>query len=197
MFKKKIIIRSGGNPSLARVGNTENKLREKADMEKVFKNSSSEAERSSAKNKLEQLEREIFELLSEKNAQIVIEQVACLDAMDGSFNQIGMWKVKKKLCPRPKDPPTAKKDVFGNLITAPSALKDLYLQTYKSRLEHRKINERYKEIRELKNELWELRFEYLKGKPTKAWTSEDLEKATKTLKNNQSRDPNGMISELF
>ena len=110
---KKIRIRSGGNPSLARVGNTENKLREKADMEKVFKNSSSEAERSCAKNKLEQLEREIFELLSEKNAQIVIEQVACLDAMDGSFNQIGMWKVKKKLCPRPKDPPTAKSMLLG------------------------------------------------------------------------------------
>ena len=99
--------------------------------------------------------------------------------------------------PQTKGPPNSQKYAFGNLITAPSALKDLYLQTYKSRLEHRKINERYQEIRELKNELWELRFEYLKGKPTKAWTSEDLEKATKTLKNNQSRDPNGMISELF
>ena len=120
-----------------------------------------------------------------------------MDSLDGSFNQIGMWKVKKKICPRPKDPPTAKKDDLGNLITAPSALKNLYLETYQNRLKHRKINERYQDIRELKNELWELRFEALKSKPSTPWTIEDLEKATKSLKNNQSRDPLGMISEIF
>ena len=108
-----------------------------------------------------------------------------------------MWKVKKTLFPRAKDPPTAKKDDFGNLITAPSALKTLYLSTYQKRLEHRKMDERYKDIRQLKNELWELRFESLKGKPSNPWTIEDLEKATKSLKNNQSRDPNNMINELF
>ena len=50
---------------------------------------------------------------------------------------------------------------------------------------------------ELKNELWELRFELLKLKPSAPWKIEDLEKATKTLKNNQARDPMGMISEIF
>ena len=146
---------------------------------------------------MEQLELEIYKILSAKNAQIVSDQVACLDSLDGSFNQIGMWKVKKKICPRPKDPPTAKKDDLGNLITAPSALKNLYLETYQNRLKHRKINEMYQDIRELKNELWELRFEALKSKPSTPWTIEDLEKATKSLKNNQSRDPLGMISEIF
>ena len=58
-----------------------------------------------------------------KNAKIVSDQMACLDTLDGKFNQIGMWKIKKRICPRPKDPPSAKKDEFGNLITTPSALK--------------------------------------------------------------------------
>ena len=64
-------------------------------------------------------------------------------------------------------------------------------------MEHRKINERYQNIRDLKTELWDLRFESLKKKEAVLWTLEDLEEATKSLKNNQSRDPNGMISELF
>ena len=81
--------------------------------------------------RLEQVELEIYEIISSNNAKVVTDQITCLDTLDGKFNQIGMWKVKKKICPRPKDPPTAKKDEFGNLITAPAALKNLYLQTYK------------------------------------------------------------------
>ena len=45
--------------------------------------------------------------------------------------------------------------------------------------------------------MWELRFESLKETPAEPWTLEDLEKATKSLKNDQSRDPNNMINELF
>ena len=57
--------------------------------------------------------------------------------------------------------------------------------------------ERYEGIRQLKTELWDLRFESLKEKISVPWTLEDLEKATKSLKNNQSGDPNSMINELF
>ena len=105
-----------------------------------------------------------------------------------------MWKVRRKLCLRQKDPPTAKKDEMGNLITAPTALKNLYLQTYKKRLEHRKIKDSYEDIWMLKNELWNLRFEMLKKKPNEPWTLEELEAATKTMKHGQS---SGMISEIF
>ena len=132
--------------------------------------------------------------MASKNAKDISDQVAQFDSLDGQFNQIGMWKVKKTLFPRAKDPPTAKKDDFGNLITAPSALRTLYLSTYKNRLEHRKMDERYKDIRQLKNELWEIRFESLKGKPSNPWIIVYLENATN---NNQSRDPKNIINELF
>ena len=59
------------------------------------------------------------------------------------------------------------------------------------------MNDRYQNIKDLKTELWDLRFQSLKSKEAVLWTLEDLEKATKSLKNNQSRDPNGMISEIF
>ena len=42
-----------------------------------------------------------------------------------------------------------------------------------------------------------MRLESLKEKIAVPWTLEDLERANKSLKNNQSRDPNGMINELF
>ena len=48
-----------------------------------------------------------------------------------------MWKLKSKLLPRPSDPPMAKKDAGGNLITAPLPLKKLYVETYRKRLEAR------------------------------------------------------------
>ena len=58
---------------------------------------------------------------------------------DGNFSQIGMWKLKNQLIPKEMDPPMAKLDSYGNLITAPGALKNLYLETYVERLKHREI----------------------------------------------------------
>ena len=194
---KKIRIRSKTVNVQRQKDDISTKFRELADMEKVVSTSTSEADIATAKIKKGKIEYEIYELIAEKNAQIVAEQVASLDSMDGKFNQISMWKVKNKICPKTRDPPTAKKDNFGNIITAPFALKKLYLETYRSRLQHRKINERYQNIRDLKNELWEIRFQLLKEKPSSRWSLADLEKALKTLKNNQARDPNGMISEIF
>ena len=172
-------------------------LREKTDLEKIIKNSESKETIEAARHKLEEVELRIYKEISEKNMKLVTEHMAKLDSFDGKFNQLGMWKIKSKLFPRPRDPPTAKKDDYGNLITAPQALKDLYLITYKNRLEHRKMNERYENLRKLKSDLWDLRFESLKLKQTIPWTLSDLEKATKSLKNNQSRDPNNMLNELF
>ena len=97
----------------------------KADLEKVISTSKCKYESEAAKHKLEQVEEEIYEKIAESNAKLVTEQLSCLDTLDGKFSQIGMWKIKKRICPRPKDPPTAKKDEFGNLITAPTALKNL------------------------------------------------------------------------
>ena len=49
----------------------------------------------------------------------------------------------------------------------------------------------------LKNELWKYRLSSLKGKVTNPWTINNLEKALNSLKNNQARDPMGLINELF
>ena len=148
-------------------------------------------------SKLKEAEEKVTNMMAEENVEIVNQQLSQLSSIDGNFNQTKIWKMKNKLLPRPKDPPMAKKDKWGNLITAPLPLKKLYLETYKERLAHRPMKAEYKDIFELKTVLWRLRYEELKNRKSPPWTVANLNKAIKGLKSNQSGDPNGIISELF
>ena len=59
------------------------------------------------------------------------------------------------------------------------------------------MNPEFGDIFELKNELWNLRyFECLKSK-TPPWSSDELLRVTKKLKTNKTRDPMGLINEIF
>ena len=147
--------------------------------------------------KIEDLEEEIGTDICDKNAAKVREYISETNAPEGKLSQTGFWKLKSKLFPRPSDPPMAKRDEYGNLVTAPSELKKLYAATYKHRLRHRKMKAEYKDILILKNQLWIRRLCNLKQKVTHPWTIGNLNKVLKSLKNNQSRDPMGMINELF
>ena len=66
------------------------------------------------------IEEKISEISASRNASIVRDFVTNLDTSTGSFSQLGMWKLKKLLCPAQADPPMAKKDSQGTLITAPN-----------------------------------------------------------------------------
>ena len=102
--------------------------------------------------------------------------------MSGSFSQNGMWKVKSRLLPRPRDPPMAKKDRQGNLITSKAGLKKLYLDEYVDRLKHREIKSEYGDILILKNDLWSERLKSLKQCKSANWTVNDLDKVIRSLK---------------
>ena len=93
--------------------------------------------------KLEEVEEQLTKLSAERNFKLVTEYIGNLEDAEGRFNPTGMWRLKNKLLPREYDPPMAKKDKFGNLITAPEALKSLYLETYQERLKHREIESAY------------------------------------------------------
>ena len=70
------------------------------------------------------------------------------------FNQQGFWKIRKQCCPKSIDPPMAKRDCSGHLVTEPQALKRLYLETYTERLRHREIKPGLEDIKILKTDLW-------------------------------------------
>ena len=148
------------------------------------------------KQHIDDLEEDISKDISDTNTAKVSDQISEL-IFDGKFSQSGMWKLKSRMCPRSQDPPMAKKDSKGNLITTENGLRTLYLETYRQRLRHRKIKAEYDDLLRIKSELWTLRLKQFRKKVTKPWTLAELDKALKSLKNNQSRDPLGMINELF
>ena len=109
--------------------------------------------------KIEQLEQIISLECAEDNIQKVNEYISTLKSESGGFSQQGLWKLKSRLCPRPTDPPTAKLDNSGKLVTNPDKLLNLYLEKYVERLSHKKMKAEYDDIFILKNQLWKLRLE--------------------------------------
>ena len=91
----------------------------------------------------------------------------------------------------------AKRNEEGILVTSPNLLKTLYLQTYKHRLRKREMKPEYMDVFFLKSELWESRFEELICKKSEPWDLNQMDKVLKSLKNNKTMDPNGMINEIF
>ena len=100
-----------------------------------------------------EVEIKLVEETASSNAEVVRNHLEGLETVEGNFCRLGMWSLKKKLCPIKEDPPMAKLDEAGNIITAPESLKKLYIETYKKRLRNREIKKEYEDIFILKNEL--------------------------------------------
>ena len=83
----------------------ENLLRQKSKLKISLSKNVSEEKKSQLKIKLTQNEEQLSNVTSSRNEKIVEEHVKSLDANGGKFSQTGMWRLKNKLWPRPKDPP--------------------------------------------------------------------------------------------
>ena len=147
--------------------------------------------------KIEFIEDIISMECSEENINIVNEHLKNLELENGNFSQSGMWKLKSKLCPTVVDPPTAKLDKNGKLVTNTEDLLNLYLETYSDRLSHRKIKSKYDDIFNLKTQLWQMRLELCSEVKTGKWTQKNLNDVLRSLKKNKTRDPLGLVNEIF
>ena len=162
-----------------------------------LRNTDDQHEKRLFENQLKVLENYLSLKCAEKNKKLVEEYVGVLNSPKGSFSQHGLWKLKSKLCQKKIDPPMAKVDSCGQIITSPNLLKDLYLRTYKARLSHRTMQIEYEDIFNLKTELWDILLGDCKLRKSEPWAMPDLEKVLKNLKTNKTRDPVGLINELF
>ena len=110
-----------------------------------------------------------------RNAATVKEYINSVQ-LDGNFSQLKLWKLKQKLCPKTCDPPMAKKDENGTLITAPNTLKSLYVRTYQNRLKNREMKDELMDIYFLKEELWRSRLVELRRLRSAPWNKIQLRK---------------------
>ena len=145
---------------------------------------------------IEGVEEEISEVVAEKNAEKIKEHFKGLSNMEGKFNSLKMWKLKKTVMPRSYDPPMAKKHEKGNLATTTTKLKKLYRDTYIARLSQNAIKPEFKMLHQWKDQLCHQRLEYAKLNKTKLWTPDDILKVLKKLKNNKTSDAMNIVNEL-
>ena len=159
---------------------------------------SEEEEKQAVSDELRNVENDISDLTSEENRLKVIDNFKSLASMDGSTNTMGVWKIKKKVFPKCSESlPFAKKDCNGKLISSQKELKKLYLDTFTHRLRHRPISEDFKYLKTLKEELCNKRLKVARTRKSAVWTHAQLMKILANLKNEKSRDPHGLINELF
>ena len=172
-------------------------LAEKSKLKLSLGQNLSQSDKSDIENKIEQIENKMLTLSSERNVQIVEDHLKLLGNSDNKLSQNGMWKLKNKLWPKERDPPMAKFDGKGKLISCPVTLKKLYLEHYVQRLAHRLIKESYQENYQKKMALWQIRFSLLRSYKSADWRTKELRNTIKSLKNNKTRDPSGLLVELL
>ena len=135
-----------------------------------------------SKKDLEEVEERLADLCAQDNFEKINEEISGINCDEGGFNSGHLWKLKKKLSPRCRDPPTAMMDGKGNLLTSAKSIEALAVETYKKRLENREMKEEIKHIRADKEELCKLRLKIASRNKTPDWTMDQLETVLKYLK---------------
>ena len=149
-----------------------------------------------SKNDLEAVVKAIAEN-AETNFNKLKQQLDKIKPEDGGVNAHEMWKLRKKMCPKNSDPPTAMTDKNGNLLTSDKSIQGRALEAYSERLENNKIEPHLKDLENDTNELCDVRIQVSKRKITPPWDMDDLKLALKQLGKEKSRDPEGFNNELF
>ena len=147
---------------------------------------------------MESIEEKIGIFCANKNKLIVDDYLGKKEDTIEGYSQAKTWQLTKKLCPKNIiEPPCAKKDGNGDLVTEKEALEKLYVDTYTNRLKPNEIKQDYVELKSMKKYLFEINHKTAEAKQSKDWVMKDLENSLKTLKNNKSRDEHGLTYELF
>ena len=143
------------------------------------------------------LEDKICSKVEDSNMKRFLETFCPLINSDGNVNN-SIWKAKRKVFNKNENQlPTAKFDPSGRLLTDPTELKKYVLSNFTQRLRHRPMFPGLEELMNLKEELFHLRIQHVNSLPFNPWTQGDLTKVLSSLKTGKSKDPYGLISELF
>ena len=170
------------SPQMTRLINLRNKLSNIDANKKEINNLEIEIADMEAKNKRSKILK-FFKKYSENPERVNLNEV---------------WRTLEKLWPKvQKKIPIAKKNHFGQIISEPKLLKKLLAKEYRIRLRTRPIRPDFEELSIRKNRIFELKLKLASQNKSKSWTIHDLEKALRCMKINRSRDPEGLLNEIF
>ena len=100
-----------------------------------------------SKVELKQVEEELAKYCAENNFNTIKDEIDGIKPDEGGIHSGKLWKLKKKLSPRCRDPPTAMQDKHGNLVSSPRLIEKLSLETFKERLKNRNIKDNLVEMK--------------------------------------------------
>ena len=147
---------------------------------------------------IEEIDEVIAQECSKDNFEKIKENFQTFANQNDVLNTNGVWSLMRKVFPKNTQPlPVAKRNIDGKIITNPELLKQLYLETYVHRLRHRPVHSEFSYLKDLKETLFDIRLEVAKRTKSKPWSESDLDKVLNSLKKNKSRDPHGLINDLF
>ena len=147
---------------------------------------------------IEKTEMEISDLSAKENRNKIVENFSQLADIDGATNQAGVWAIHRKIFPKNCESlPFAKQNMDGKIVSSQKELKTLYLETFSRRLRHRPMKQNMEYLKQMKEELCSKRLEIARNIKSKSWNLDDLMKILSSLKDGKSRDPHGLINEIF
>ena len=147
---------------------------------------------------LDTINDNISELCAEKNRKKINALFSDESDPFEANKTLKTWKLRKKLAPsKICEPPTAKKDDTGMLVTDKVNLEKLYIDCYKERMKPNKMKDNLINMEAHKENLFRLRLKLASQRRGADWTIYDLDKVLKTLKNKKARDSLGHTYELF
>ena len=180
---KKIRIKDRPNKELEELFRKRNILKNKTDLKSL--------------SELKEIEVKLADYCAEINYNKIKEEISYIKCEEGGIHSGNLWKLKKKLNPKSRDPPTAMKDKEGNLVTSPNLIENIALEVFKDRLKNRPIRDGLNKMKEDKEELCYSRLKSAGRNKTPPWTMDQLETVLKYLKRNKSRDPYGYANDIF
>ena len=145
---------------------------------------------------MEEIDEKLANCAEEKFKKLQ-EEISDAEKSGTKMNAQKIWKMKKKICPRARDPAAAILDGKGNLLTNDNAIQERAIEVYENRLKKNEMKEELKDLEETEIKLCKARLEKCKENKTEPWNIEDLQKVLKQLKKDKSRDAYGYANELF
>ena len=167
------------------------------EVKKALENTSTIQEKQNLQDTLQSVEKTIADECSAKHMEVLTQHVKAASDGNGNMNTGKVWKLRKKICPKPRDHLSAKIDKEGKRVTDPAKIQDIYSNAYRERLQHREIIPELEKLKALKERLFQVRLEKSKATKSPDWTMEDLDKVLARLKSGKAIDPSGLVNELF
>ena len=149
-------------------------------------------------DKIELLDKEITLACEDKEWEKLVKVLGSLETNTGCTNNTNVWKEMAKAYPKKsKALPTGVKNVENKVITNPKEKKTVILDHFLDRTQEKPPHEDVKNVLDLENKTFELRLESSKRCKSPPIEMNELETAIKSLKIEKSRDPAGLISDIF